>query len=677
MSSTTILYIIISGIIALLIALFQYRSNSKKALKENGIFLFLRFLSLCAIFILLINPQFEKVDYYDEKPKLVVCVDNSSSVQHLGHTDAVIQLVEQLKTNNALDQKFDLDFYAFGNDLSSLDSLDFSESQSNLDVVFRELNQVLKANNAPVIFISDGNQTIGNDYTYSSGRLDQPIFPVILGDTTTYTDLQLKQLNVNRYAYLKNKLPVEAIITYNGYSNVTTRFDVRKADQVVYSESLSFDKTNNSRILNFNLPADRVGIQTYKAVVRSIANERNVVNNSKNFAVEIIDQKTKVALISNIAHPDVGAIRKSIESNEQRQVSILTPQEFIARKDEFQLAILYQPNNTFRAVYELLNSESANRFVICGTKTDYGFINAISKNYRVDITNQSEDFLGVLNPNYGAFIVDDLNFESFPPLRSTFGNFNFKVPYESILNKRVGRVDMNEPLLSTFESDSRREALLIGEDLWKWRAQSFLNQQSFNEFDNFLGKLIQYLASDQRKDRLNVEYESFYQGHNNIVIKAQFFNKNYEFDNKASLTLNIRNSGAQNTTVLPFLLKGSHYQVDLSHLPAGEYSFTVKSSKENISRSGRFQILEYNIEQQFLNADVSKLQFMAQNTGGTSYFIDSYSSLFDDLIDDKRFATIQRSNRTIVPLIDWKYLLLILILSLASEWFLRKYKGLI
>jgi len=30
-----------------------------------------------------------------------------------------------------------------------------------------------------------------------------------------------------------------------------------------------------------------------------------------------------------------------------------------------------------------------------------------------------------------------------------------------------------------------------------------------------------------------------------------------------------------------------------------------------------------------------------------------------------------------VPLIGWKYLLALLVLSLSIEWFLRKYKGLI
>lgn len=60
-------------------------------------------------------------------------------------------------------------------------------------------------------------------------------------------------------------------------------------------------------------------------------------------------------------------------------------------------------------------------------------------------------------------------------------------------------ISKNEPLLATLETNSRREAVLFGENIWQWRAQSFLNETSFNPFDDFIGKLTQYLASNQQK----------------------------------------------------------------------------------------------------------------------------------------------------------------------------------
>jgi hypothetical protein len=677
MSSETLIYIIISGVIALLLALFQYKTKNKSETVKNILFAFLRFISIFSILILLINPKFEKVSYYSEKPNLIIAVDNSNSIEHLKQRDNALQLIESIKKNTDLSDKFNLDFFAFGKDIVATDSIKFNDNQTNIDNAFSELSQIYKGTNAPILLITDGNQTFGNDYIFSAEKVNQSIFPVILGDTITYTDLKLKQLNVNKYAFLKNKFPVEVIVSYDGNNPISSKFVVTSGAAIVYSQNLNFSKENNSKILNFTLPANRVGVQAYKAQIIPINSEKNTTNNFKNFAVEVIDQKTNVAIVSDFSHPDIGAFKKSIESNEQRSVAIVTPNEYILQKNDFQLVILYQPNNKFKPIFEYLNTNNANRFVVLGSKTDYTFINTLNEDFKYDITSQTEEYQASQNMNYSTFIIDDLDFESFPPLKSAFGNTSFSIPVETILNKKLGNIDTQDPLLVTFETNNRREAILLGENIWKWRAQSYLNQKSFNNFDNFIGKIVQYLASNIRKSRLNLDYESFYQGHSNVSIKAQFFNRNYEFDAKESLNLIVTEKNTEATSTLPFILKGNNYQVDLNHLPPGDYRFTAKATNENISKSGVFQILEYNVEQQFLNADVKKLEQVATDTKGKSYFIENHANLFDDLLNDERFAIIQKSSKNVVPLIDWKYLLALIILSLALEWFLRKYNGLI
>jgi hypothetical protein len=162
-----------------------------------------------------------------------------------------------------------------------------------------------------------------------------------------------------------------------------------------------------------------------------------------------------------------------------------------------------------------------------------------------------------------------------------------------------------------------------------------------------------------------------------VILSAQFFNKNYEFDANENLTITLRDKVSKQSRTIPLILKNNNYQVDLSSLPASDYNFTVKATSENISKSGNFKILEYNVEQQFLNADVAKLKRLASQSQGQSYFVNNYTSLFENLANDNRFKPIQKSSKNIVPLIDWKYLLGLIALALAIEWFLRKYNGLI
>ena len=677
MQTGTLLYIILSILIALFIALFQYWDKSKRKNKLNIVFIFLRFTTILGILLLIINPKFEQIKIYIEKPNLIIATDVSSSVRFLNQDGNVRTLVEFLTENSDLNNKFNIEHYSFGDQIINSDSLVFNKKQTNISNAINQLSQIYKESISPMILITDGNQTYGNDYEYISESHNQPLYTVILGDTVTYTDLKIQQLNVNKYAYLKNSFPIEAILVYNGDGNANTLLEITSGNNTVYRQSISFTKTNNSKVLNFTLPANNVGVSAYKATLKALENEKNKVNNSKNFAVEVIDQKTKIAVVSDILHPDLGAIKKSVETNEQREVTFLRPNESINYINDFQLFILYQPNRKFKDIIELLNTENKNRFVAIGSKTDLDFINSVNQNYKQEITGETEDYQAALNMNYAPFIVDPIDFESFPPLKSNYGNTTFTLPFETILFKTLNGIATKEPLLATFETNGMRQGVLFGENIWQWRAQSYMNSKSFTEFDDFFGKIIQYLSSNKRKSRLNVEFESFYNGSGNVIIKAQFFDKNYEFDSREALTIKVKDKHSDLEKSFPFILKSNNFQVDLSNLQPSEYSFVVSATNENISQSGSFQILEYDVEQQFLNANVVKLQKLAFNTKGNSYFISNTGKLANDLLNDSRFVPIQKSHKNTVPLIDWKYLLALIVLFLSFEWFLRKYSGLI
>lgn len=677
MNTETIFYIIIAGILALLIAGLQYYPKQKSMSKLNMLFLFLRFLTIFSILLLIINPKLEQVILTTEKPNLIIAVDNSKSIKYLKQDAKAISLIEKLTSNEDLKAKFNIERYTFGEKLSASNSINFNEKQTNIAEAISQLSQIYKQSISPTVLISDGNQTYGNSYEFANSTYKQPIYPVILGDTIRYTDLKIQQLNVNKYAFLKNQFPVETILVYSGNTAVNSKFIVSSGKNVVYSENVSFTKQNNSKILNFKLPANAVGVFEYKARLEPLANEKNTINNFKNFAIEVIDQKTKIALVSNIIHPDLGVMKKSIETNEQRSVSILNSNEIINQINDFQLVILYQPNNKFDKIMERLDAENKNRFTIIGTKTDLNFINKNNKSFTHEITNQTENYQAELNTSYAPFIIEDINFQSFPPLLSPFGSAKFNSPFETILSKTVNGISKKDPLLATFETKGRREAVLFGENIWQWRAQSYLNNKSFNQFDDFMGKIIQYVASNKRKTRLNVEHESFYNGNSNVIIKAEFFDKNYEFDARESLSIKVKNKVLNETKTVPLILNNTNYQVDLSSLPASDYSFTVSATNENISKSGSFKILEYNVEQQFLNADLTKLQQLAINSQGESFFIANTNALINKLLTDSRYVTVQKSKKNRLPLIDWKYLLILIALSLSLEWFLRKYNGLI
>ena len=677
MTQETILYVVLAVLISLLIAVFQYYKKRESFLKENKLYIFLRFITIATILLLLFNPKLHKTTLFVEKPTLIIANDNSSSISFLKQTETSETITTQIQNDDELQKRFDIENITLGNSLKVGGEVNFQEKQTKISEALTTLSQVYNNQTAPILLITDGNQTYGETYTYNTSQNSQPVYPIALGDTISYLDLSISQLNVNKYAYYRNEFPVEVLLTYSGNRDIRTQFEITNGSVIVYKETISFSNENRSKLISITLPANTIGLQLYKASLLPIKEERNKVNNRKEFAVEVIDQKNKILIISDLIHPDLGALKKSIESNELREVIIEKSSVNLENLNEYQLVILYQPSTRFTRIFEAIEQRKLNSFIITGTKTNWRFLNSVQKVFRKDVVRQAEDVQATLNNGYTNFVIDDLGFDDYPPLEDFIGDTHIEGNTAVILNQQIRTIETGNPLLFTTENNEQRSAVLLGENIWKWRAQSFLNTNNFRDFDTFLGKLIFYLATNKRRDRLSVNFESFYNGSSAIKITAQYFNKNYEFDTNASISIDFTNKETNATRSIPLLLKNNYYEVDLSGISAGEYNFTIRVEEENISRTGSFKVLDFDIEKQFLNANIADLAILAKNTGGSLFFPDQFETIRDTLLNNEAYKPIQKSKEDIVPLIQWKYLLALLILSLAAEWFLRKYNGLI
>jgi hypothetical protein len=677
MESQTLLLIFLAAISALGIAVFQYLKSKKERTKRSLILALLRFASIFGISLLLINPKFTNTSYSLEKSNLVLAVDNSQSINYFKSTDEVTAFVSSIRDNKDIQDKYNISTFTFGNTLKPQDTFNFTENQTNITTAFKDLQKIYKGKVAPTVILTDGNQTYGEAYQYSAKKYKQDVYPVIVGDTTSYQDLKISQLNANRYAFLNNKFPVEIIANYNGNTSVTTKLSVLQNGRVVYSEPLTFSKEKTSEIVQITLPVTSIGVKTYTVSLQALENEKNTINNKKSFGIEVIDERTNVLILSSIIHPDLGALKKAIESNEQRLVTIKKSDEQDVDLKEYQAVVLYQPNASFKPFFETIKTLGINTFTITGTSTDYRFLNEEGNLFTRELSAQVEDYQAEFNRNFSTFQIDDIGFSNLPPLTDEFGEVSIKKAHTPILMQTISGLPTGSSLLSTFEDGPQGHAVLFGEGIWRWRAQSYLDNQSFEAFDEFLGKLVQFLASKERRNRLNINYNSFYNGGDNIVIAAQYFDKNYEFDARAKLSMVV--IGENNTTrqEIPMVLKNNRYEVDLSSLPPDSYKFSVTVDGESISRSGSFEIIEFNVEQQFLSANVTPLQQIATNTNKELYSLGDSAQLISSLLENESYNPIQKQQKQIKPLIDWYYLLGIIILTLSLEWFIRKYNGLI
>ena len=671
MDTKTYLLILLAVIVALAIAAFQYFYKYSRRSKVLVLLAFLRFLSLFLVFLVLINPTIEKQQLELDKPKLVVAVDNSSSIKLLSSSVDIQNAIRSISGDNNLARKFDIELFGFDEDVHRLDSLNFSVNKTNISKALIGLDNLFEASDAMVL-ITDGNQTLGSDYSFY--KPDYVVYPVAVGDTIAQEDLKITKVNVNRYSFLNNTFPVELFVNYNGDKNVSSNLRVSDGTKTVFRKTLTFNETKNSERITFNLKADEVGVLNYRVFLNTLPDEVHTINNRTNFTVEVIDEQSKIALVADMPHPDLGMFKRAIETNKQRKVTIIDPKEISTIKD-YQLCILYQPNNNFKKVFELLKENTGNYLVISGTQTDWNFLNGAQEDFNKSAINQTEEYQATRNTGYSSFTLDDFDFEGLPPLTATFGTLNFNVASETILFQNINNIQTEKPLLATFSKNDRRGAILLGENIWKWRAYSYSNDQSFLGFDRFMNKLVQYLSIKKRLNRLDLDYTPLVYQNDMVTIRATYFDTNYTVDTRANLTITLRNEGTGEIKKFPFRLSGQSYFSTIPGLESGDYVFTVSVEGQEVQRSGKFTVLDYNIEQQFTHANITSLKNLAATSNGRSYHISNLNGLIEELANSDFYKPIQRSSIKRIALIDWKLLLGFTALFLSLEWFIRKYYG--
>ena len=677
MEVRSVLLILFAVLAAAVIVFYQYFYKKKIKGYLPYLLAFLRFVVLFSALLLLINPKMVNREYYVEKSNLVLLIDDSESMQTVLDTTSLLEFLDKVNSNETLQNRFNIFNYRFGNTVKVSDSSTFAETNTDIANALSQTNQTFLKGKTHVLLLTDGNATLGRDYEYLRFPEQNTIYSLIVGDTTAYEDVSVGQVNTNSYAFLKNKFPIEANISYRGDGNVKPTISIMLNGRRVYQEVVEFSSRKTTHTIKQNISANSVGLKSIVVQVGALANEKNINNNRKEVALEVIDEKTDVFLVSNILHPDISALKNAIEANEQRQVTLFNTRELNNQLDDGDLFILYQPDASFKKVYEHILKSNTGVWVITGPNTDWNAWNRLQSSYQKENFNQDEEVLPSLNASFSAFGFENLSIERFPPLKSSLGEIDMRVAHEEMLFQKIKGVTLNKPLLSLLNAEERKEAILFGEGIWRWRAMEFRLNRDFQAFDDFVGKVVLYLSTNDRKDRLEVNYNRIFDGTTALKVTASYFDESFVFDANAELQIVLKKRNSNFERKSPMLLRGNYFETDLSDLEEGIYDFTITVVGENLLRSGSFKILKNNPELLVQATDYKKLTRLSTKTGGESFYPKDFNAMIALLSADNAFTPIQKSRQNIVSLIDFEILLALMVLCLALEWFIRKYNGLI
>jgi hypothetical protein len=641
--------------------------------KTQRVLALFRFLSFFLIGLLLINPKINSIELSIEKPKLTFAFDDSESIQKLSNSREINDFIRKIRTDNDLNSKYDLSFFSFGNQFDILtDTLIFSEPSTNLSKVIDYAYEINKEKSSSFVIVTDGNQTFGEDYSYKSLPDSLSSSILVLGDTTSYKDSKIDFINLNEFAYFDNEFPLELFVSQNTSTSTTQTLSIIENNVKVASKSIAIPAKGSTKV-EFQLKAKPVGIKMLKVRLEPLQNEKNSTNNQKSVSLEVMDSRSKILLISDVTHPDLGFFKRILETNKEMELFIKNPSDFIDYS-KYDLLILYQPQSSFRKVFSEIKVNPLNYFLVGGSQTDYGYLNQLDLGFQKEIIPTTEGYSASLNTDFSMFQIDDLNFKAYPPLLDKFGDINLTTNFSIFLNKKVNGVELDSPLW-VFDVDSNtKRSFLFGENFWKWRASYYVMHSDFQKFDQSFQKILQYLSQAKSKNNLVVKVSPVINSEESNEIRAKYYDANFEVNSGFNFSIRFENLETKNATESRLLSDGDSYAYNLSDLDPGTYTYEIKGMDIDISKIGQFQILNYSSELQFENANYKGLKRLVEKKD--LYLFSNREELFLNL-RSKDVKSIQKSLKKTQLLVNFELLILLLALTLGSEWFYRKYKGLI
>lgn len=641
-----------------------------------------RFVLIALLSFLLLSPFIQTLFNKTEKPIIIFAQDNSASIL-MNKDSAFYTTTYQTKIDdfiNKLAENFQVRKFTFGEELKDEKTIDFSEKITNLSAVFEQIeSKFYNQNVGSVILASDGIYNQGVNPVYQTNSSMYSVYSLALGDTAVKRDVVLKEVNHNKITFLKNQFPFEVFGLAKKAKGQKTRLKITHNNTILYSKDYLIENDNYSISETILLDAKQVGTQQYRIELQSIDGETTLSNNVKDVFVEVLDGRQKVLILAHAPHPDIKALKQSIESNENYQVTNQLINEFDGNTKPYSLVILHQVAENNVALKSIAES-SLSVWYIVGAQSNESVFNQINLGIKVNKSRGVfNDILPKVDTQFPLFTLSEQTqntIKNFPPLLGFFGEYELKNNGYQLLNQKIGSVETNNPLFVFFQQNDKKNAVLFGEGIWKWRMQEFLMNKNNDATNELINKAVQFLSVKDDKSKFRIIYDNSYHENEELIIKAELYNDSYELINDPEVKLTVENSENKKFNFL-FNKTTKAYFLNAGLLPPGAYQFVAETvyGEKKYTQKGKFQVLPLVLEANNTTADFQVLSNIAQKHGGKMFLPSQLDELAAEIEQNKNISSIIYEEQSIKDLINLKWIFFILLILLTLEWFLRKQQG--
>ena len=649
-----------------------------------------RFVAVTILAILLLSPFIRARNTQTFKPIVALVVDNSESIKNgLGRDTAEFKGKIQSLADK-LGDKYEVDEYSAGDKLRKGVDFTFTDKSTDLSSAVDEINDLYYNRNlGAVVIASDGIYNRGVNPVYSASNASYSVYTIALGDTAIQKDQKVANVYYNKIAYLNDEFSVKAEVEANNFSGKGARLSIHEIEagaepKLLQSKEIGYNSNDFFGTFDFILPANKVGIVHYRVSLSNLEGEVTYKNNVRDIFVEVLDGRQKILLVANSPHPDIAAFKDAIESNKNYQLDVEYAETFSKKLNDYNLIILHQlpsvSNRGANILKEAANLKKPLLYVL-GSETS---INEFSKIQSALVVKGNADKFNEVTAtvarDFSLFTLSDKTMQTIPklpPFACFFGEFVASPSAKVLLHQRINSLDTDFPLWLFNENGDAKTGVICGEGLWRWRLYDYMFNKNTDATNELINKTIQYLSvkADKRPFQVSLP-KNIFEDNEAVTFDAQLYNANYELVNTPDVDMKITGEDGKEYNY-KFTKTETAYNLNAGFLPVGNYSYTasVKMGNGALTANGKFSVSPLQLEEMQTRANHTVLYQLATQHNGTMHYLQDAEKIATEIDAKNQLKPVLYDTYITQSAINFKWILILLLVLISVEWFTRKYLG--
>jgi len=372
-----------------------------------------------------------------------------------------------------------------------------------------------------------------------------------------------------------------------------------------------------------------------------------------------------------------------IQLNRNYEIEDFTIDDFENEVSAYNLIILHGLPSAINPIQDILDKINTEQIPVLNILTQQTSLTLFNEQ-KAGVSIGSENViyneaLPIVNNDFSLFELSEGTKQSllyFSPLVSPYGSLSLQSSANIFLNQKIGIVRTSEPLFLFNQSLDAKAGVILGSGIWKWRMMNFSKEANHEAFNEIINKTIQYLSIKVDKSFFRVFNKNNFFENDDILFDAEVYNESYELITDPEVTITITASDGKKYPFVFYKTSESYY-LNAGSLPVDNYTYfaRVQVGDQILTDAGEFTVSALNIEKINTIANHNLLYNLAERRGGEMIFPNQLNELAEKIKARDDIKTISYNQKRYSEILDFPLLLVLIILLLSAEWFMRKRAG--